>query len=238
MRHVTVAAVIMLVLVFVAFLYVQSPSYPPSPGPFVAGGHPASAAAPAQQASFATGTGTNLTASAEDFSGGKWHPENLAVAAATAKAPDGSTGAYNLTETTVDGRHRSETIVAGLTPGSSYTLSIFIRPAGRHLVEFEMRDKTPGKYSVVRFDLNRKVVDGVKGDSDASGVQELPDGWLRIWAAMPYTGDEAVFDIALMDDKGEVMYAGVANEGVSVWGVQFEPGNGPREYSTTLATPR
>ena len=117
MRHVTVAAVIMLVLVFVAFLYVQSPSYPPSPGPFVAGGHPASAAAPAQQASFATGTGTNLTASAEDFSGGKWHPENLAVAAATAKAPDGSTGAYNLTETTVDGRHRSETIVAGLLRG-------------------------------------------------------------------------------------------------------------------------
>ena len=101
-----------------------------------------------------------------------------------------------------------------------------------------MRDKTPGKYSVVRFDLNRKVVDGVKGDSDASGVQELPDGWLRIWAAMPYTGDEAVFDIALMDDKGEVMYAGVANEGVLVWGVQFEPGNGRREYSTTLATPR
>jgi hypothetical protein len=79
--------------------------------------------------------------------------------------------------------------------------------------------------------LQDRAVVYESGDVDRAGMQALPDGWLRCWAAMPYSSDNAVFDFALMGRHAERVYRGNSSTGLLIWGVQFEPGDGPRAYA-------
>lgn len=180
---------------------------------------------------FEKGSGPNLAASEADFAASDWRPEGLAVTAAAAIAPDQTSTAYRLTESSGSDRHRIETTIHDVAAGTTNVLSVYVKPAGRNYLEFEIRDNHPGKYGVVRFDLAGKAVSLKSGDVAAAGVQPLPDGWLRCWAAMPYAGDTAVANFALMDNEGAIQYPAVSGAGLLIWGVQFEPGTQPAAYS-------
>lgn len=155
----------------------------------------------------------------------------VALEPRAALAPDGSKSADWLVETSDYGRHRIETAVHGATAGAIHTLSVFVKPVERLALQFEMRDQRPGKLGVVQFNFRDKAVTYAGGDISGAGMQVLPDGWFRCWAAMPYFGDTAVFNIAMLGMHAAVEYRGSSSAGLLIWGTQFEPGVRPRGYA-------
>ena len=249
----TASGVIVAALIFVGLLYFRSPSFPTSaPAPSTAAA-PAANTEPSSPATDATappaalptlaaaetvpgfeaGNGPNLAFERQDFAASVWTPEGLSATGDAGPAPDGTHSAFRLAEAASSGRHRTEALVTGITPGGVYTLSIYLKPAGRRLVMFEMRDKEHDKkYGVARFDLEHKTVFAKLDNTKDAGIQELPDHWLRCWAAMPYDTDSAVFDLSLMDNQVAVLYPGNPNDAVLAWGVQLEPGERPKAFSS------
>ena len=179
------------------------------------------------------GSGPNLALEAGPFIGGRWNLEQVTMVPGAAVAPDGSKTADRMAETEDNDRHRIEAAVSGVTAGGIYTLSIYVKPAERAAMQFEMRDQAFGKSGVVHFNFNDEAVTYAKGDVTDVGMQALPDGWFRCWAAMPYSTDVAVFNFALLGWQSAIIYKGDKSVGLLIWGVQFEPGNRPRGYAAS-----
>jgi hypothetical protein len=183
------------------------------------------------------GKGPNLAAANSDFASSLWRADSAAVTPNAAIAPDKTSTAARLVETAHNDRHRIETTVAGATAGAVHTLSLYVQPAERGQIQFEMRDRKVGKYGTARFDLARKAVVAEAGDVSDSGIQELPDGWFRCWAAMPYATDAVVFNFGLTTASG-VSYFGNSGAGLLIWGVQLEPGDHPGGYAIADGPPK
>lgn len=205
-------------LLLVGFLYFQLPSAPVIVPPEVIAG-------------LVTGNGPNLVLDRESLTPPVWGLENVVITPNAGLAPDGSNTAIRISETNETGRHRFETAVT-MTSGGVYTLSVYAKKQERKVIQFEMRDLHPGSYSLVRFDMEGVSTFGNVGALVAAGVQELPTGWVRCWAALRYATNTADFNIALSDIVGATQYVGDPSSGLLVWGLQFEPGDRPKGYSS------
>jgi hypothetical protein len=168
------------------------------------------------------GKGPNLAETVANFADTRWRADNVALQPNAATAPDQTKSAFRLAETSRDDRHRIETSIDGITPGQGYTLWLYVKPAERSRIGFEMRDGKIGKYGFAIFDVAHKAAITESGDVSDSGIEELPDGWFRCWATMPYATNQAVFNFALIT-AGRVSYWGSSGSGLFIWGVHFEP---------------
>jgi hypothetical protein len=231
MQRMSGRIIVALLLILAGCLFWLAPRHPTSP---LSGKLPLAIAeaVPALQ----RGDGPNLASQVADFAGGHWRLDGLTLVPGAAVAPDGSKSAARLDERSDYGWHRIEASVHGVTAGTVHTLSLFVKSAGPVLIQFEMRDANFGKYGVVQYNLQDRAVVYESGDVDRAGMQALPDGWLRCWAVMPYSSDNAVFNFALMSRHAERLYKGNSSTGLLIWGVQFEPGDGPRAYAAAQGT--
>jgi hypothetical protein len=228
MPRMTDGIVVALLLVLAGYVYSQEQRHPTDP---LTGRLPLFIAGPVQ--AFERGSGPNLASPVAFVDGGRWRWYRVAIAAGAAVAPDGSNTADRLVETSDYGRHRIATVVPGVTAGGVYTLSIYAKAAGRTAMQFEMRGREPGEYGIVQFNLNDAAATYAGGFVSDVGVQALPDGWFRLWAAMPYSGDTAGLNFTLLREHGAVAYRGSSSAGLLIWGVQFEPGDRPSGYAGT-----
>jgi hypothetical protein len=218
--------IVALLLILAGCLFWQAPSHPTSS---LSGKLPPAKAEAVP--AFRPGGGQNLASRAADFTGAAWRLDGVKLTPGAAVAPDGSNTAVRLAETSDYNWHRIETAVHGLTAGSVHTVSLFVKSVGPILIQFEMRDEKPGKHGIAQFNLQEKAVVYETPDVSGAGMQELPDGWIRCWAALPYSGDTAVFDLALMTRHAALIYRGDSSVALLIWGVQFEPGNRPNAYA-------
>lgn len=225
-QRMTDGVVVFVLLVLAGFLYYAAPVHPQvslTEAPSLVRAQPIPG--------LERGTGANIALQVRDFSGARWRADNVTVVSNAGIGPDRAKTAYRLIETNVDGFHRIETKITGASPGQFNTVSLFVKAAERSGIRFEMRDEQPGKYGIVVFDLLQKVITGGSGDVSDAGMQELPDGWYRCWAAMPFATGTAVFNFALLAEDGAGTYPGNGRSGLLIWGVQFEPGDDrPRGY--------
>jgi hypothetical protein len=211
---------------------------------FEPGDHPGGYAKPMEKvlrlaqpvSGFELGEGPNLIASNTDFTDRSWKADSAALVPNAAIAPDETSTAARLVEVARNDRHRIETTVSGATAGEVHTLSLYVKPAEREQIQLEMRDAKAGKYGSVRFDLDRKAIVAETADVSGSGIQELPDGWFRCWAAMPYDTGLATFDFSLISARGPI-YQGNGGVGLFIWGVQFETGDHPGGYAMPTGKP-
>jgi hypothetical protein len=210
-RNISLIVILLLVALVAGYLYYSPPSQSPTPI-----SSPENAAA-------------NLAAAREDFSAADWIKEHVTNGANASAAPDGTTSTDRLAETAEQGRHRILTTITGVRPGHTYTLSLFVTPAGRNGIQMEMGDTKPGKYGAVMFDLTGKQA-VQRGDVTHSGVEQEANGWYRCWATMPYATDSVGFNFSLMDAAGSMSYTGDGHSGLLIWGVQFEQGSQPSRY--------
>lgn len=173
----------------------------------------------------------NLAAPSEEFPDAIWKVrDNADVVAADVRAPDGQGKGMKLVETAGNGLHRIEREIRDLTPGETYTLSLYVRPNERKALTLEMRDFDSKKYGVARFNLATQSVVASKGDIVDAGVEPAADGWCRVWAAVPVGTDVGVFNIQLMDADNATVYSGRDGAGLYLWGIQFERGRKPNPY--------
>jgi hypothetical protein len=225
MQRMTSGAVVLL-LALAGLLYYAAPSHPTIS---LAWKLPLVIAEPV--AGLERGTGPNLALQAGPFASGSWRKDQASVVPDVAVAPDGTKSADGLVESWGAGLHRIETTISGATPGAVYTLSLFVKPAEVVAIQFEMRDQAPGKYGLAHFNLEGGAVTFEGGDVREGGIQALPDGWYRCWAAMPLAGDTVVLNFTLLGRSGLLSRVGLGSRGLLIWGVQLEPGSGPRGYS-------
>jgi hypothetical protein len=228
MQRIRDGIIVALLLVLAGYFFWEEPRRPIDP---LTGKLPLAVAGLVQP--FERGKGPNLAAQVASFAGGRWRLDQVAVVPGVAVAPDGSKTADGLVETSDYDRHRIETAVPDVTAGGIYTLSIYVRPIERNAMQFEMRGQKPGKFGIVQFNFNDKAVTYAGGDVSDFGMEALPGGWFRCWAAMPYSDDTAVFNFALLGWQSPIIYKGDKSAGLLIWGVQFEPGNRPRGYAAS-----
>ena len=217
--------IIGLLLVLAGYFYYAAPEHTPI---LVSRAQPLAVAE--RVAGFVKGNGLNYALSSGPFTGPNWVPDGSTLLPNAGLAPDGTSNAYRLVDAGGYGYHRLITILHSMVPGQVRTLSLFVKPAELHEIRFEMSESPSGNYGAVLFDLSNRAVVDEMGDVTDAGIQEMPDGWYRCWVAMPYVSKTEGFNFSLVDRTRQVLYRGYGDEGLLIWGAQFEPGSEPRGY--------
>jgi hypothetical protein len=203
----------------------------------------------ASQATFTDSDGLvkyaphNLILQSEDFST-SWTTSEITLTSNNATAPNGTTTAETLKETTANAQHIVRQSVS-IEANTEYAVSIYVKPDGTNevLLQVDSLVKTSG--SVNRYRIYFDLANGVALDvnSDTPGfIQDVGNGWFRIGL---YIDDAhgaltAPITLYLTDGSQNVNYAGNASNGVLVWGAQlsqhkFVPIGNPYIKTTSAA---
>lgn len=193
-------------------------------------------------------SGTNLFTYSEDFTNAAWSASNATVTANTDTAPDGTTSADTLTDTSnVSFGSVSSNSVSG-TSGTAYCTSLYIKKdstakATRFPV---LRLAAFGASAFVDLALDTSTGEHVKlafGDpvtaSDA-GVVDAGAYW-RVWITATFT-DAGVTGagISIIPAAGAgsnlASYDGTATGGIVAWGAQIEKASAIGLYHKTSGT--
>jgi hypothetical protein len=224
MQRVALTISVLLNIWLLTFVFLSHPVVSPS--------EPAETSQPAPPPLPEQTNGYNLIWPSEDFALARLDNADLQSEADT--GPTGTKTATRLMEDSNDGRHRIEGSADGLQPRLVHTLSLYVKTAERSGFILEMRDRRPGKYGVVRFDLKKRVL--IKaGDLRDAGMRIEGNGWVRCWAAMPFDSDHAVYTFGLLGPPdGAPVYKGNGRSGLLIWGSQLEPADRPGSYVATI----
>jgi hypothetical protein len=158
-----------------------------------------------------------------------WLVLNSVMTPNTTTAPDGTTTAETLLETTATGTHRFRQAL----PAGTYTVSIFVKPNGRDFFSIANTDGSP---EFATFDLSAGTVDSTSGGVSNAQITASTQGFFRVSVTIPLTANGAFFHIR---NAGGVptSYAGDATLGVFVWGAQAEARTTLTAYTATTTQP-
>ncbi len=179
---------------------------------------------------------TNLALYSEQFDNASWTKNELTITANNAISPDGTQNADTALETTTNAYH--DLIQSpSLTSGTTYTLSSFVKAAGRDYCYLFVSDGTTP--AAVKYNLATGVVLGTAlGSPVSSKIENFGNGWYR--CSMVYTsGATATGQLAISTTNSPALslapYAGDVTKGISVWGAQLEASSYPTSYIPTTS---
>jgi len=168
------------------------------------------------------GSSTNLLLQSEAFDSANWTKFGGVVTANAIASPDGNTTADLFAEDTTTGLHDMYQVVTGLTGGATYTLSLYVKPAGRGWIELQMQDNLAwhnGQY----YDLTNGVL-GAQPAGVTATITPLANGWYRLTYTVTLSAGatSATIYIVLANGDGIDSYTGDGTSGVYLWGAQLE----------------
>lgn len=178
---------------------------------------------------------TNLFLRSEEFSDAYWNKGNASVSANATTAPDGATTADKLVEDTATATHQLFRTVS-VTSGQAYTFSLFIKPAGRSRIQFNLPFNFPASTQAV-FDVSTGTVVSSTGGATAS-ISAQANGFYRcvVTATATATSNGTLY-LALVNTGTTTSYTGDGSSGLFLWGAQVEAGAFATSYiPTTSAT--
>ena len=128
----------------------------------------------ASNATFFDAAGTlrlapyNLTLHSEDFGNAAWNKTTypVTVTANQIAAPDGTTSADLIAETTNNTRHHAFQEAAGATVGAVYTMSIYVKQGTQRYVIFG--DQGDGPWRFLTFDFDTFSISGTTNLTSSS----------------------------------------------------------------------
>jgi hypothetical protein len=189
---------------------------------------------------------TNSFQRSEEFNDAYWTKTNVTVTANDTTAPDGTTTAEKIVETTTNGLHiveRSLTLTS--TSASPTSLSFFVKGGlnkTRFFIQVVGVDNitNPTIRNTVNLSDNSINPSGFNGGTSLGGsLQDCGNGWYRV-AISGYTGLTAtnhIIQFTYLDASGNASYAGNTSNGFYLWGTQLEAGAFPTSYiKTTTAS--
>ena len=180
----------------------------------------------------------NIQPYSEQFS--SWSFENSLVSSDVVVAPDGKTTADKVYETSATGEHnRNYNNTAAI---GTYTLSFYIKPAGRNWAAIYIYHPSIGRGHRAWFDVQNGVVGttaaigaGLTGVS--SGMVSAGNGWYRCWLTATTAATDLYSYIGLAQSNGGATnYAGDGSSGSYVWGAQLEASSTVGTYCPTTTS--
>jgi hypothetical protein len=175
---------------------------------------------------------TNLKLRSEEFDSSIWQKSASTIASNATIAPNGELTANKLIENTTNAVHFIQDDVSGSSIGSTYSLSIYAKPAGRNWIHLVERG-TPSNGAY--FDiLNGQA--GSTGSGVSAFIQNAGNGWYRciVVITSAYGGSGIAVTTAIGDNNRT--YTGDGYSGVYIWGAQLEAGAFPTSYIKTEAS--
>jgi hypothetical protein len=186
----------------------------------------------------------NLALRSEEINNAYWFKIETTVTADQITAPDGTTTADAVFETTANDFHyiRTGNITINAT-SSPFTVSIFIKANGRTRGQCKL-GYLAGSFQEISatFNLSSGLITSTGASAGAlvegSSLTDVGDGWYRITLS-GYTGQSGVhaLQVFIANDVGSGSYAGDVTKGFYFWGAQLEAGAFPTSYiKTTTAS--
>jgi hypothetical protein len=172
---------------------------------------------------------TNLATVSTDFSSVTWTKLNTTVSADAAIAPDGTTTADKLIEDAGSAQHRMSFGTINFTSGTTYTVSIYAKAAGRGFIILQIPSAVVGTAISVWFDLALGTATQTSGTPSLTQITPCANGWFRFSISGAATATVAAQPVVYMDNSGtgSATYNGDGTSGVYFWGAQCEAGAFP-----------
>jgi hypothetical protein len=171
---------------------------------------------------------TNLILQSENFASGTWFKTGGSISSVANVEPDGSANSELFSEDGANSTHRTFQSFTGVS-GTSYTLSVFLKFAGRQYVFLENRSINTNPYVV--FDIQNGTVFITNG-SLTSTIQAYPNGWYR--CSVTGTADLAGGNYLIGGySGGSQTYTGLNGPAFYLYGAQVEAGSFPTSYIPT-----
>lgn len=192
-------------------------------------------------------TATNLLLYNTSFQSTQWSVTSATSTAAAAVAPDGTTTAVELKETTATAFHfiQQSASTAGLsiTASTTHTLSIYVKDGTRRYVQLAFDDGTSGPhatYDLTSVSVTETGTHGPSGTYISSSIVGVGNGWYRLTLTGQVggsTGDRVLVLLANSATPGWApSYAGSTSNYVYIWGAQLETGTASSPILTYGAT--
>ena len=160
---------------------------------------------------------TNLLTYSENLNVG-WTRYNTTLSLNAIKAPDGTTSADKLIETTANNFHRIRHTISSATTG---VFSVYVKADERTRFELGTSDTTP----IADFNLTTGTV-----ESGTGTIESVGNGWYRVSVYGTFTTSGPF--ILLRNDTTE-FYTGDGTSGMYIWGAQLEESSTAGEYVRT-----
>jgi len=155
-----------------------------------------------------------------------WTYTNATVAATSTLAPDGTSTAQKISETSGSGKHRSYQVF-GLN-STTYTFTCYMKAAERSWAYLNFGDIIDRQ---TWFNLATGAV-GTVGAGITASIAETPagSGWYRCSVSKTTVSANPNFDVGIATADGTFSYTGVTGSGILIWGAQLELGSTASAY--------
>jgi hypothetical protein len=188
------------------------------------------------------GVEANLLLWSEDLTNAAWTQFDTTITPnATTEPLFGAATADALIPAAVSAGHYAWQAVA-VFPGIPYTFAVYLKPAGRKLVQLQISDLVA---SGVAMDVDTSTGSitqaagafGTTAFDPAGALTSVGSGWCRASVTVTFEAATTVYPvIAVLDDLGNFTWTGDGLNGVYVWGAQLKQGVDLPPYAVTGAT--
>lgn len=169
----------------------------------------------------------NLALRSEELDNSAWAKNAATITANAAVAPNGTTTADKLVETTAvtTGHYAGPTTTAVTTIGQTYVWSAYAKAAERTFFQLIATGIGPGNGNLIAgFDLTNGTA-GTPTATVTSSITSVGGGWYRCSMAFPISTTTAMglqVRLALNSTNSPSSYTGDGTSGAFVWGAQLE----------------
>ena len=174
---------------------------------------------------------TNLSLQSENFASTSWVKQGGSISSVANIEPDGSANSELFSEDGANSTHRTFQSFAGVI-GTSYTLSVFLKFAGRDQVYLENR--SIGLNPFVVFNIQNGTIGFVSSGLTAA-IQAYPNGWYRCSITGTATLAGGNYIIGGYSGGGQT-YTGLNGPAFYIYGAQVEAGSFATSYIPTVAS--
>jgi hypothetical protein len=174
---------------------------------------------------------TNLALRSEEFDNAYWVKSAASIAANSITSPNDTITADKLIEDTSASAHRFISTSFSTLTGVSYTVSIFLKKAGRDYAYIRLNNSGG---DIIAANIN--LLNGTVSQSIFGNITIVPynNDWYRVIATgTSISTSSGSFEVRTSNSATYANYTGNGTSGIFVWGAQLEAGSNATSYIPT-----